>query len=142
MPRRSGRWRSRSRVCDCEEAARTVRIGSALFNADHTRLGEEVRRVEAAGVEFVHFDVFDGYFVPDQGFAARTIAALGPLTRLPFEVHVAATEPVRFLPARARGGGNLVFLPAESTGSALGVDPTPCASRVCVSGRGEGLGEG
>ena len=92
-----------------------IRIGSALFNADHTRLGDEVRRVEAAGVDFLHLDVFDGYFVPDQAFSAPTIKALRPLTRLPFEVHLAANEPLRFLPALAQAGVNLVFLPAEST---------------------------
>ena len=92
-----------------------VRIGSALFNADHTRLGEELRRIEAAGVDFVHLDVFDGYFVPDQAFPARTIKWLRPLTRLPFEVHLAVNDPVRFLPALAEAGVDLVFLPAEST---------------------------
>src|SRR3712207_5984864 len=92
-----------------------VRIGSALFNANHTRLGDEVRRVEQAGVDFLHFDVFDGYFVPDQAFPARTIKALRPITRLPFEVHLAANEPLRFLPSLAQAGVDLVFLPAEST---------------------------
>jgi ribulose-phosphate 3-epimerase len=92
-----------------------VRIGSALFNADHTRLGEELRRVETAGIDFVHLDVFDGYFVPDQAFPARTIKWLRPLTRLPFEVHLAVNDPFRFLPALADTGVDLVFLPAEST---------------------------
>jgi ribulose-phosphate 3-epimerase len=92
-----------------------IRIGSALFNADHTRLGEELRRVEAAGVEFIHLDVFDGAFVPDMAFPPRTIQALRPLTRLPFEVHLAANDPLRFLPALAKAGADLVFLPAEST---------------------------
>ena len=73
------------------------RLGSALFNADHTRLGEDLRRTEAAGIDFFHFDVFDGYAVQDQGFPARTIKALRPLSRLPFEVHLTVREPERFL---------------------------------------------
>lgn len=92
-----------------------VRIGSALFNADHTRLGEELQQAEAAGVDFFHFDVFDGYFVPGQGFPARTVKWLRPLSRLPFEVHLAANEPLRFIEPLADAGADLVFLPAEST---------------------------
>jgi len=92
-----------------------IRIGSALFNADHTRLGEELRRVEEAGVDFFHLDVFDGYFVADQAFPARTIKALRPLTKKPFEVHLAVNDPLRFLGALAEAGTDLVYLPAEST---------------------------
>ena len=92
-----------------------VRIGAALFNADHTRLGDELRRAEAAGIDFFHLDVFDGYAVADQAFPARTLKALRPLTTLPFEVHLSAREPERFLPALAEAGADLVFLPAEHT---------------------------
>ena len=92
-----------------------IRLGSALFNADHARLGDELRRVEEAGIDFIHLDVFDGYAVPDQGFPARTIAALRRLTRLPFEVHLTANDPLRFVPALADAGVDLIFLPAETT---------------------------
>jgi ribulose-phosphate 3-epimerase len=93
----------------------TVRIGSALFNADHARLGDELRLAEEAGVDFFHLDVFDGHFVPDQAFSPRTLKRLRELTRLPFEVHLAANDPARFLPQLADAGSDLVFLPAEAT---------------------------
>jgi ribulose-phosphate 3-epimerase len=92
----------------------TVRLGAALFNGDHARLGEEVTRLEAAGLDFIHHDVFDGHFVSDLGFSPRTIAALRPLTRLPFEVHLGADEPLRFIPALAEAGTDLVLVHVES----------------------------
>lgn len=94
---------------------RGVRLGAALFNGDHGRLAEEVARVESAGLDFIHLDVFDGYFVPDIGFAPRTIAALRSLTRLPFEVHLGVTEPLRFASSLVDAGVDLILAHIEST---------------------------
>jgi ribulose-phosphate 3-epimerase len=91
-----------------------VRLGAALFNGDHGRLAEEVARLEAAGLDFIHLDVFDGHFVSDLGFPPRTIAALRPLTRLPFEVHLGAIDPLRFVPHLVEAGVDLLIFHIES----------------------------
>ena len=91
-----------------------LRIGAALFNGDHGRLADEVARLEAAQVDFIHWDVFDGHLVEALGFPPRTIQTLRPLTDLPFEVHLGATHPERFVPMLAEAGTELLLFHVES----------------------------
>lgn len=92
-----------------------LRIGAALFNGDHGRLADEVARLEAAGLDFIHHDVFDAHFVADLGFSPRTIAALRPLTRLPFEVHLGVTNIRHVAPQLAAAGVDLILFHVESS---------------------------
>jgi len=96
------------------EQEKRVRLGAALFNGDHGKLAEEVARLEAAGLDFIHLDVYDGHFVSDLGFPPQTISALRPLTKLPFEVHLGAIDPIRFVPRLAEAGADLVIFHIES----------------------------
>lgn len=91
-----------------------IRLGSALFNADHGRLADELRRADEAGIDFFHFDIFDGTLVPDLAFPPRTMETLRPLTQKPFEVHLVSATPLKHLSALKHAGADLVYLPAEA----------------------------
>lgn len=89
-------------------------IAPSILSADFTRLGEEIREIETAGADWVHIDVMDGHFVPNLTFGPPVVAALRPLTKLPFDVHLMIEQPERYLPAFAEAGADIVTVHAEA----------------------------
>ncbi len=93
---------------------RPVVVAPSLLAADFARLADEVRAVERAGADWLHLDVMDGHFVPNISFGAPIIAAIRPLTKLPFDVHL-MIEPVDpFIHAFVEAGADHLILHAEA----------------------------
>ncbi len=72
-------------------------IAPSLLAADYMKLGEEVRRIEAAGADWLHYDVMDASFVPTLSFGAGVLKAIRPITSLPLDVHVMAVHPDKLI---------------------------------------------
>ena len=69
-------------------APNTVRIAPSMMCADMTHLADDLRVLEAANVDLLHFDLMDGHFVPNMPLGLVTLQQLRPLTTLPFDVHL------------------------------------------------------
>jgi ribulose-phosphate 3-epimerase len=92
-----------------------VKIAPSILSADFTRLGEEVKAVEAAGLDRVQIDVMDGRFVPNITFGRLAVECLRPVTRLGLEVHLMVTPPEDFIEKFARAGADTLIVHQEST---------------------------
>ena len=92
-----------------------IKIAPSILSADFTRLGEQVRAVEAVGVDRVQIDVMDGRFVPNITFGTLAVTALRPLTRLTLEVHLMVEPPEDFIEMFGRAGADTLIVHQEAT---------------------------
>ena len=82
--------------------------------ADFSRLGEEVRALEDAGVDLIQWDVMDGQFVPNLTFGPDVIASTRSYTSLPFEAHLMVYTPDVMAAEYVRAGCSRLIVHAEA----------------------------
>ena len=93
----------------------TFRIAPSILSADFARLGEEVRAVDQAGADLIHFDVMDNHYVPNLTVGPLVCAALRPHVTLPLDVHLMVTPVDSLVPEFAQAGANIISFHPEAS---------------------------
>lgn len=89
-------------------------VAPSILSADFAKLGEEIKRLEASGADWIHVDVMDGHFVPNLTIGPPIIKALRKTTTLPFDVHLMIEKPERYLEDFAKAGADVITVHAEA----------------------------
>ncbi len=111
-----------------------ARIAASILDADLGNLAHAVRRLNGAGSDRIHLDVMDSHFVPNLTFGAKTIKALRPRTRIPFDAHLMISEPGRYIEEYLDAGCDSVTFHVEIEEAIA-----PTLKAIKAAGRAAGL---
>lgn len=89
-------------------------IAPSILSSDFSRLGEEIKAVEAAGADWIHVDVMDGHFVPNITIGPIVVEAARRVTSLPLDVHLMIENADQYVEDFIKAGSDYLVVHAEA----------------------------
>ena len=92
-----------------------IKIAPSILSANSAFLADDVKKLELAGADYVHFDVMDGHFVNNMTFGPKILSDLKKCTKLKFDVHLMVENPLKFIPWFLDAGADIITFHIEAS---------------------------
>lgn len=91
-----------------------VKIAPSVLSADFIDLRNEIRSIEEAQAEWLHYDVMDGHFVPNISFGYSILKNISQVSHLYLDVHLMISDPKAYVDEFIKAGADLITFHIEA----------------------------
>lgn len=91
-----------------------IKISASIMCANWMHLEQDLRVLEKADVDYIHYDIMDGFFSPDYCLGTNIINAIRANTSIRSDYHLMVEEPSRILSNFAAEPGDILSIHYEA----------------------------